>query len=191
MTETVFDRLRSGVSVGRDDPDIQAFDDAAWAAYRLRTEYNSTPWPDRRSAQDFLARILHAPLQGSSLIIPPFQCDLGFNIHLGKDVLVNYDCILLDCAEITIGDRAMIAPQVKIVTASHPLDPHLREDVPIATVAQPVTIGKGVWIGTGAVILPGRTIGDGAVVGAGAVVTHDVPPDTVVAGNPARVLRQL
>lgn len=122
------------------------------------------------------------------IILSPFYCDYGIHTYIGDNVFINYNCIILDCAKVTIGNDCDIAPNVQILTATHPIDPLLRRQK--LEFAKPVTIGNCVWIGAGAIILPGVTIGDGAVIGAGSVVTKDVPPNTVVAGNPARILEK-
>ncbi len=189
MTD-IFERLRRGELISRHDPEIGRFDEAADNAYRLRTEYN-TRIMTREERHELLSEIIRAQPQGTTTIIPPFYCDLGFNLHLGRDILINYDCVLLDCADITIGDRTLIGPQTRLVTASHPLDPQVRAADPLATLARPIVIGENVWIGAGVSVLPGVTVGSGAVIGAGAVVTRDVPANTVMAGCPARVLRHL
>lgn len=122
-------------------------------------------------------------------IMPLFTCDYGYNIRLGHNVFINYHCVFLDCAPIEIGDDVQIGPAVQLYTAQHPLDPVVRRSG--LESAEPIRIGNDVWIGGGAVVLPGVTIGARSVVGAGAVVVRDVPPDTVVVGNSARVVRTL
>jgi len=118
-----------------------------------------------------------------------FNCDYGYNIHLGKHFYANHGCVILDAAPVTIGNNVMLAPGVLISTATHPLDA-IRRNKGIET-AHAITIGNSVWIGMGAKILPGVTIGDNAVIGAGAVVTKAVAANTVVAGVPAVVVKQL
>ena len=108
---------------------------------------------------------------------------------MGDHLIINYGCTILDVAEVTMGDWVMIGPHVLISTVNHPLSPRGRRNR--LGVAKPVRIGDDVWIGGHATILPGVTIGDGAVVAAGAVVTKDVPPYTVVAGVPARVVKEI
>lgn len=120
---------------------------------------------------------------------PPFFCDYGVNIHLGRKVYFNFNCVVLDVAPVTIGDHTLVGPGVQILTALHPLDAEERRSG--LEYAKPISIGNDVWIGGGAIICPGVTIGDRSVIGAGSVVTKDVPADVVVAGNPARVIRQL
>ena len=119
---------------------------------------------------------------------PPFYCDYGINITCGPGCFFNFDCVILDVAPVKIGARCLFAPKVQLLTATHPLDPAERSSG--REYAQPITIGDDCWLGGGAIVCPGVTIGDRSVVGAGAVVTRDVPPDTIVAGNPARILRK-
>lgn len=119
-------------------------------------------------------------------IRPPFHCDYGYNIALGDGVFMNFNCVILDVVEVTIGDGTQIAPGVQILTADHPRDPAARRTG--LEFGQPIRIGRNVWIGAGALILPGVTIGDDALIGAGSVVTRDVPAGVTVAGNPARPL---
>ena len=119
----------------------------------------------------------------------PFRCDYGCNIKIGNNFFANFNLTILDEAMVTIGDNVFIGPNVSIYTACHPLDAP-RRDTGVEW-AEPVTIGNSVWIGGGATILPGVTIGDRAVIGAGSVVTKDVPPSTLVAGNPARPLKHI
>mgnify|MGYP003528572466 FL=1 len=121
--------------------------------------------------------------------MPDFTCDYGYNIRLGRNVFINYHCIFLDCAPIEIGNDVQIAPSVQLYTAQHPLDAAVRRSG--LESARPIRISSDVWIGGGAVVLPGVTIGARSVVGAGSVVVHNVPPDSLVVGNPARMVRTL
>lgn len=122
-------------------------------------------------------------------IQPPFFCDYGRNIVLGKKVFFNFNCVVLDVAQVKIGDNVLFGPCVQIYTATHPISASERRKW--LEFAKPITIGSDVWVGGGAIICPGVSIGDRTVIGAGSVVTRDVPSDVVVAGNPARVIRNL
>lgn len=122
---------------------------------------------------------------GDDVVVrPPFVCDLGYNIHVGDAVFINYNCVILDVCRVTIGARSRIGPAVQILAADHPRDVETRRR--LLDFGRPVTIGEDVWIGAAALILPGVTVGDGAIVGAGSVVTRDVAPGATVAGSPAR-----
>ena len=122
---------------------------------------------------------------GADVVIrPPFFCDFGYNIRIGDGVFLNFNCVILDVVEVSIGDRTQIGPAVQIYAADHPRDAKTRREG--LEFGRPVRIGSDVWIGGGAIILPGVTVGDGAVIGAGSVVTRDVGAGVIVAGNPAR-----
>ena len=118
----------------------------------------------------------------------PFYCDYGSNIHCGKRVYFNTNCVVLDAAKISIGSYVFIGPAVHIYGATHPVDAVQRRS---RALAKPVSIGDECWIGGGAIICPGVSIGNGCVIAAGAVVTKDVPDHTMVAGNPARPIKKL
>jgi maltose O-acetyltransferase len=120
---------------------------------------------------------------------PPFYCDYGYNMTIGEKVFFNFNCVVLDVAEVVIGSRTLFGPNVQIYTATHPMDHKVRASG--LENAKPIRIGEDVWVGGSAVICPGVTIGDRSVIGAGAVVTKDVPADVFAAGNPCRVIRSL
>jgi maltose O-acetyltransferase len=119
---------------------------------------------------------------------PPFFCDYGANIRLGERVFFNFNCIVLDVCEVTIGDFTLFGPAVQIYTAMHPMNAELRRKQEFA---KPITIGSDVWVGGGAVICPGVTIGSKTVIGAGSVVTRSIPDGVFAAGNPCRVVREI
>ncbi|MCL1810816.1 MAG: sugar O-acetyltransferase [Methanomassiliicoccaceae archaeon] len=185
---SVWDLLRDGKTVGRDTPDHDVYDKALTECINKRLVYNALPLtPEERTA--VLSDLLGYQVDKNTKVVPPFHCDLGLNIKLGKNVLINYDCILLDTGEIFIGDNTLIGPGVKIVTAKHSLEAEKRKDWSVS--CSPVKIEEDVWIGAGAIVLPGVTIGARSVIGAGSVVTKDVPADVVAVGNPAKVVRSL
>lgn len=129
---------------------------------------------------------LFARVGEGAFIRPPFHCDYGYNISLGRGAFLNFGCVILDVVEVSIGDMTQIGPGVQILAADHPRDPERRRRG--LEFGRPVRIGGNVWIGGGALVMPGVTVGDDAIVGSGAVVTRDVPPGATVVGNPARVL---
>ena len=157
-------------------------------AQRLLAQYNATDARDAAGRMTLLRRLFGAVGDGAD-IQPRFHCDYGYNIRLGRNCFINYNCVFLDCAAIEIGDDLQMAPAVQLYTATHPLDRAQR--LAGWEYAKPIRIGSGVWIGGGAIVLPGVTIGDGCVVGAGSVVTRDLPPGTLALGNPARIVRSL
>ncbi len=119
---------------------------------------------------------------------PPFFCDYGSNIYLGEKTFFNFNCVVLDVAEVIIGDYTLFAPNVQIYTATHPMNARTRRTLELA---RPIRIGSDVWVGGGAILCPGVTIGDRTVIGAGSVVTRDIPAGVVAVGNPCRVLRAI
>ncbi|MFB9053372.1 sugar O-acetyltransferase [Formosa undariae] len=122
-------------------------------------------------------------------IEPPFYCDYGSNIKAGKNLFLNYNCCILDVGLVTIGDNVMFAPNVQLYAATHPLTAELRNSG--QKLGQPITIGHNVWIGGNSTICPGVTLGDNVVVGAGSVVTKSFPKNVVIAGNPAKVIKDI
>jgi maltose O-acetyltransferase len=122
-------------------------------------------------------------------IRPPFFCDYGYNISLGANVFMNFNCVILDVVPVTIGDRVQMASAVQLLAADHPLDAEQRASE--REFGSPITIEDDVWLGGGAIVCPGVTIGRASVIGAGSVVTKDIPPGVVAVGNPCRVMRKL
>ncbi|KAJ8904651.1 hypothetical protein NDN08_001169 [Rhodosorus marinus] len=132
---------------------------------------------------------INFPEDSQPWIIPPFYCDYGYNIHVGKDAFINFNCVFLDVVKITLGDNCFMGPGVQMYTARHPLDHKLRST--FLEDAREITIGNDCWIGGSAVFCPGSSVGDRVVVGAGAVVTKKFPSDVVIAGTPATIIRHL
>lgn len=160
------------------DPELRA---AAQRAQRLLRRFN-----------DGDVAVLHellASLGEGATVVAPFFCDYGSNIEIGARTFVNTNCVVLDSNRVMIGDDVMLGPAVQVYAATHPLDPELR--ISGREYGVPVEIRDRAWIGGGAILGPGVTVGEGATVGAGAVVIRDIPPRVVVAGNPARVIREL
>lgn len=145
--------------------------------------------PSLKDTRDALLREILGSAAGRLTVHSPFRCDFGFNIHVGDNFVANFNLTILDEAEVRIGDNVFIGPNTTICTIIHSLDAQERNGGIMK--ALPVTIGNDVWIASDVVILPGVTIGDRAVIGAGSVVTRNVEADTVVAGNPARVIKSM
>ncbi len=179
------ERMVNGAAYDPDDPELVADRERA---RELTDQYNRTTPDDPDRRRRLLADLLGGLGDGCH-VEPPFRCDYGYNIHVGENVYVNFDCVVLDACRVEIGRDCDVGPGVHIYTATHPLDSADRAAG--VESAAPVTVGDNVWLGGQAVLNPGVTVGDNAVVGSGAVVTSDVPANVVVAGNPATVIRDL
>lgn len=159
-----------------------------YKARKLFEEYNKTSVDDKDKRYSLLKELFGKT--GDNIFIEPsFKCDYGINIFVGENFYANFDCVILDVAEVHIGDNCMLAPQVAIYTATHPVDPDLRNSG--KEYAKPITIGNNCWIGGHATINPGVTLGDNVVVASGAVVTKSFGDNVVIAGNPAKVIKNI
>ena len=155
-------------------------------AQHVLERYNATNADDAVIRASLLRQLFGAA--GEDVEVQPrFACDYGYNIRIGRNAFINYNCVFLDCAPIEIGDDLQMGPAVQMYTAFPPLDTRAR--LAGLESARPIHIGQSVWICGGAIVLPGVTIGDGSVVGAGSVVTRDLPAGVLAVGNPARIIR--
>jgi maltose O-acetyltransferase len=179
------ERMLRGELYIADDPELEA--DAA-RCVELLAAFNATGATESDERRRLLTALLGG--MGEDVVIrPPLQMDYGYRTTIGSRTFVNVNCVVLDVAEVRIGEDCQIGPNVQLLTPTHPLDPELRRARWEG--GEPITIGDNVWLGGGVIVLPGVTIGSDSVVGAGAVVTKDVPARTVVVGNPARSIRRL
>ncbi|HAE16531.1 MAG TPA: maltose O-acetyltransferase [Erysipelotrichaceae bacterium] len=153
----------------------------------LCSRLNSSP--EDESLRHELMKELLGSCGDKITVKPPFHCDYGYNIFVGDDLFLNFDCIFLDAAPIRIGAHCMIGPKTCIYAIGHPLDAESRQKK--IGIPKPVTIGDNVWIGGGVTILAGVSIGDNTVIGAGSVVTKSFPDHVVIAGNPARIIKHI
>ncbi len=168
-------------------------------ARKLLKEYNTLAYEQKEEKKSILNELFGA--MGTRVSVgTPFICDYGRNIYIGNNVSINMNCTFVDCNQITIGDNVLIASNVQLYTATHPVelseryipDAGLEEEPPLFhTYALPIKIGSGCWLGGGVIVLPGVTIGDGSVIGAGSVVTKDIPANSLAVGNPCRVIRRI
>lgn len=156
------------------------------AARELCRQFNALT--DREEQGAVLKQLLGG-MGERCIFTPEFHCDYGYNIHIGSFFFANYNCVILDCAPVTIGDNVLIAPNCGFYTATHPLLPDQRNTG--LEYALPITVGNNVWFGGGVTVLPGVTIGDNAVIGAGSVVTRDIPAGVLAVGNPCRPVRPI
>lgn len=181
--KTELEHLKDNELFWNSDPQIAA---AKKRARTLADAFNATTEeePQKRLA---LLKELFGSCDDDIFIKPPFHCDYGFNIHVGKNFFANFQCVMLDAAPITVGDNCLMGPQTCLYTVNHPMDVLTRTANYVY--GEPITIGDNVWFGGNCIVLSGVTIGSNAIIGAGSVVTSDVPENAVVAGNPAKVLR--
>ncbi|MCB6365035.1 sugar O-acetyltransferase [Intestinibacillus massiliensis] len=172
------------VLAGLSDP--EAMRAASQRALRLTMELNGS-YHTPEQVRALFSQLIGQPVDETFCLFPPFYTDYGQNITVGKDVFINTGCRFQDQGGIVLGDGALIGHNVVLATLNHDEDPAKRHILHPA----PIILGKNVWIGANATVVPGVTIGDGAVVAAGAVVTRDVPPNVVVGGVPARILKRI
>lgn len=178
-------RMLAGELYDASDPELA---EDRTRAKLLTHRFNASLPTDTTLLQNLL-RALLGSIGPRSVIMQPFQCDYGYNIHLGDQVFINHNCIMLDCAPITIGDGVLIGPNCGLYTAGHPLD--IARRLAWLEYAHPISIGDKVWLGGGVQVMPGVSIGEGSVIGGGSVVVKDIPAGVVAAGNPCRVLRAI
>ena len=183
--KTEREKMLSGELYLASDPELEA---ARRRARRLTRLYNATTEEEEAQRTLLLRELLGAVGEGP-VIEPPFHCDYGSHIFAGDRLYINFGCIILDCAQVRIGNDVMLGPSVQLYAATHPLDAAARAAGP--ELAAPITIGDRVWIGGGAILCPGVTIGEGTTIGAGSVVTRAIPARVFAAGNPCRVIREL
>lgn len=183
MTEK--EKMLAGESYYAFDPELMAL---RQNALRLVKAFNDTCFEDCNRIPGLMRQLL--PNTHETLIIqPPFICDYGFNIYGGENSFINYNCTILDTVKISLGKNVLIGPNVQFYSPMHPID-HVERATGVEY-GEPITVGDDCWIGGGAVICPGVTIGNRCIIAAGAVVVKDVPDDSMVGGNPAKLIRRL
>lgn len=194
--ETNYQKFLAGEYCNRLDKEVW---DMMVHTKSLLARFNSIPIEESNKRKEILQEMLGSIGKHSSIDIN-FHCNCGKHIFIGNKVVVNMNCTFLDDNIIRIGNNVLIAPNVQLYTATHPLDAEERfvkdwdeqsGELFFRTKALPITIGNNVWIGGGAILLPGITIGDNCVIGAGSVVTKSIPAYSVAAGNPCRIIKKL
>lgn len=157
-------------------------------AMAITAAINRLTFNDADEVRALFSDLIGGKVDDSFLLAPPFYATGGLDTRVGRNVFINQNCTFYDLGGIDIADDVMIGPNVSIITSGHPIEPSRRR---AAVTARPIAIGRNVWIAAGVTIIGGVTIGENSVVAAASVVTRNVPPDTLVAGNPARVIRSI
>ena len=183
---TIFEKDLAGIPLDSRDPEVAPIIETIKATQRLVAQLNSGVYSEEE-VRDFLSQITGRKVDSNLWLIPPFYTDFGRNIRFGKNVFVNSACTFMDRGGITIDDEVFIAPKVNLITINHDINPFNRS----TTICKPIHIEKRVWIGVAATILPGVRIGENSIVGANALVSKDVPPNTIVGGNPERIIKSI
>jgi acetyltransferase-like isoleucine patch superfamily enzyme len=174
--------------VSRRTPESAAMVANTKRAMAITARLNRLTFNDADEVRALFSELIGKKVDDSFLLIPPFYTAGGDETRVGQSVFVNQNCTFYDLGGLDIADDVMIGPNVSLITAGHPLEPSQRR---AATIGRPIVIERGVWIAAGAIIIGGVTVGENSVVAAGSVVTKDVPPNTLVGGNPARVIRSI
>jgi maltose O-acetyltransferase len=163
-------------------PTIPSWPPTNQRALKLTSQFNASDPADAQARLALLRELLGSVGEGTE-IRPPLHCDYGYQTHIGARTFINFGCVLLDVATITIGDDVQVGPNVQVLTPTHPVEAEPRRAKWEA--AKPISVGDNVWLGGGVIICPGVNIGENTVVGAGAVVVRDLPANVIAVGNPA------
>lgn len=174
--------------IARRTPESAAMLASVKRAMAITPALNRLTFADAEEIRAVFSDLIGRKVDESFSLIPPFYTTGGENIRVGRNVFINQNCTMYDLGGIDIADDVMVGPNVNIITSGHPVEPSQRRAF---VTAKPIVIERNVWIAAGATIIGGVTVGENAVVAAGAVVTKDVPPNTLVGGNPARVIRTI
>lgn len=157
-------------------------------AITITAALNRLTFDDANQIRALFSELIGKQVDESFSLIPPFYTAGGDEIRVGRNVFVNQNCTFYDLGGLDIADDVLIGPNVSLITTGHPLEPSQRR---AATVGRPIVIERNVWIAAGVTIVGGVTVGENSVIAAASVVTRNVPPNTLVAGNPARVIRSI
>lgn len=172
----------------RRTPESAAMVASVRRAMALTARLNRLTFDDAAEIRAVFSELIGKAVDDSFLLIPPFFTTGGTEIRVGRNVFINQNCTFYDLGGLDIADDVMVGPNVSLITSGHPVEPARRRDF---VTARPIAIGRNVWIAAGVTVIGGVTVGENSVVAAGSVVTRDVPPNTLVGGNPARVIRSI
>jgi len=184
-SKTIFERMQSAEVVPFTDPQFADVSASGIRTTELLLKYNAAS--DPVTLRQLWGELSGTPLDPTSYIQIPLLINHAEFVTVGKNVYINHACSMLTLGTITIEDDVLIGPKANLLSEGHPIDPNNRK----AMLVSPVVIKRNAWIGAGATILPGVTVGENAIVAAGAVVSKDVPANTVVAGIPAKVIKEI
>lgn len=176
------------IMIHRRTPESAAMVANTQRAMAITPKLNRLTYADAEQIRAVFSELIGAQVDDSFMLIPPFYTAHGTELRVGRNVFINQNCTIYDLGGVDIGDDVLIGPNVSIITSGHPLEPSQRR---AGVTAAPIVIERNVWIAAGATIIGGVTVGENSVVAAGAIVTHDVPPNTLVAGVPAKAIRSL
>lgn len=183
----IFERELAGEVISpTSEPEFHLILDVINRAFELTTELNQLNYSNPR-VREIMKELFGKKIDVSTTLIPPFYTDFGRNTTIGKNCMIQQCCTFFDRGGITIGNNVAIAPKVNLITLNHDYAPDNRD----ATYCKPIILEDNVWVGINTTILPGVVVGKNAVIAAGSIVTKDVPPNTIVGGNPARVLKKI
>jgi acetyltransferase-like isoleucine patch superfamily enzyme len=176
------------IIISRRTPESAAMSANVKRAMTITAALNRLTINEPDEVRALFSDLIGKPVDEHFSLIPPFYTTGGVDIRVGRNVFINQNCTFYDLGGLDIGDDVLIGPNVSLITSGHPIAPSERRN---GVIAKPIVIGRNVWIAAGATIIGGVTVGENSVVAAGSVVTKDVPPNTLVGGNPARVIRSI
>jgi acetyltransferase-like isoleucine patch superfamily enzyme len=185
LDQKIIDAMQSGKPFRLTDPFFEPVNPWKDRAIAAMAEINASTTTDE--LRERLSELTGSEIDATTTIFPPFHINFGRALRIGKNVFINHACSCVDLGGITIEDNVLIGPRVNLVSENHPLSPSEREYL----IGNPVVIKRNAWIGAAATILPGITVGENSIVAAGSVVTKDVPPNTIVGGVPARIMKEI
>ena len=183
--DDIFTNMLTGGIISHEDPRMAKVWELVFRTQKLSPALNNSSTIDEM--RDRLSEIIGHSIDNSTTIFVPFYTNFGRHISLGKNVFINHACSFLDLGGITIEDNVLIGPRVNLITENHPVDPKNRKSLDLKS----IQIKQNAWIGANTTILPGVTVGENSIVAAGAVVSKDVPPNSIVAGIPAKIVKTI
>lgn len=183
----IFEKDLSGELVSPNEPGYEQLIDDIFTTMETAQELATVSVRNQKKVHELMGKILGKNLPETTTVLPPLYIDYGKPVTIGEDCFIQQCCTFFGRGGITIGNGVFIGPKCNLITINHDANPENRS----ATYGRPIVIEDNVWIGINSTVLPGVRIGYGSIIGAQSVVTHDVPPMTVVAGNPARIIKKI